>query len=60
MSIDIDEKAIAYARLIATAPDLLDLLHRLHERLTDGRAVPEWASGWAEELEAAIAKAEGR
>jgi hypothetical protein len=45
-------------RLIASAPELLDLLQRIHERLTDGRDIPEWMSGWAEEVEAAIAKVE--
>jgi hypothetical protein len=54
------DEARANAHLIAAAPELLDLLHRMHERLTDGRAVPEWMAGWEEEIETAIAKAEGR
>jgi len=39
-----------------TAAATLDLLQRMHDRLTDGRAVPEWQSGWAEEIAAVIAR----
>ena len=49
----------ANASLVVAAPMLLDLLQRMHERLTDGRQLPDWMEGWPEEVEAAIAKAEG-
>jgi hypothetical protein len=50
----------ANAQIIAAAPAMLNLLQRMHERLTDGRSLPEWAEAWAEEIQAYIAKAEGR
>lgn len=49
----------ANARLIAAAPMLLELLKAQRERLGDGRNVEGWAAEWLEEIDAAIANAEG-
>jgi hypothetical protein len=48
-----------HARLIAAAPDLLNLVETLHTRLTDGRCTIESESreAWVEEIGAVIAKA---
>jgi hypothetical protein len=55
----IHDRELANAALIAAAPQMFDLLRRMHDRLVDGRALPEWAEAWAEEIEAVIATAEG-
>jgi hypothetical protein len=52
----IDAEAVANARLIAAAPDLLDALRRLMREEADG----EFTIGLIEDARAAIAKAEGR
>ncbi len=54
----VDDAVRELARLRAANAALLDLLQRMHERLTDGRDVPEWLEGWVEEIDAAIQKVE--
>jgi hypothetical protein len=44
----------------AAVPELLELLKSQRDRLGDGRNVEGWVAEWLEEIDAAIAKAEGR
>lgn len=56
----IDRACELFDKLRAQRNELVDLLRRMRERLIDGRALPEWAEAWVEEIDAAIAQAEGR
>jgi hypothetical protein len=48
----------ANARLIASAPDLLDALRAINDSATDGRECPEWLQERLDVARVAIAKAE--
>ncbi len=55
-----DDEGTANARLIAAAPELLDCLKKLRDRVRDNGRLVGWNSSDLDYIESVIAKAEGR